>query len=231
MVMDVRTGEVLAMVSAADFDPNQRVTKNLEDMFNRNTSGVYEMGTTIKVLRITAAYGYGFAISPLQLLSSISGVLREDGAMPQPTLLVENIGSKPAQPLVSPGTAKHMRALMLRVTEETYGRKARVPGIVIYSKTGTANKRRASGRGYQKKDVSTSFVGIFPESPRYAVFVMLDCPKGIKKTFGYNAGGWNAAPITGRIINRIVTTLGIEPDHVVEDKGGPLLRLTSGKMG
>ncbi|HEY0522017.1 MAG TPA: penicillin-binding protein 2 [Stellaceae bacterium] len=48
IVMDVRTGEVLAMVSLPDFDPNQPGTATPETIFNRATLGAYEMGSTFK---------------------------------------------------------------------------------------------------------------------------------------------------------------------------------------
>jgi cell division protein FtsI (penicillin-binding protein 3) len=46
MVMDIDTGELLAMVSLPDFDPNSAGTAPDEARFNRNTLGVYEMGST-----------------------------------------------------------------------------------------------------------------------------------------------------------------------------------------
>ena len=51
MVMDVRTGEVLAMVSLPDFDPNDPPPATDPAMFNRATKGSYEMGSTFKLLQ------------------------------------------------------------------------------------------------------------------------------------------------------------------------------------
>ncbi len=150
-----------------------------------------------------------------------------DGDRAQPTLLIENIGEKSDVPLVSPTTAELMRGLMRQLIEKGTGRKAQVPGIVIYGKTGTANHRCRHGTGYQKKDVSTTFVGAFPETPRYGIFVLLDQPQGIKSTYYFNSAGWNTAPVAGRIIKRVVTTLGIESDSFVEEKNAPLIRLAS----
>jgi cell division protein FtsI (penicillin-binding protein 3) len=52
IVLDVRTGEVLAMVSVPDFDPNDPKAKQLmetdKDYMNRDTAGVYEMGSVFK---------------------------------------------------------------------------------------------------------------------------------------------------------------------------------------
>ncbi len=49
MVYDVRTGEVLAMVSLPDFDPQDPPDSKSDSLFNRNTLGVYEMGSTFKI--------------------------------------------------------------------------------------------------------------------------------------------------------------------------------------
>lgn len=49
MVYDVRTGEVLAMVSLPDFDPQVPPDSKSDALFNRNTLGVYEMGSTFKI--------------------------------------------------------------------------------------------------------------------------------------------------------------------------------------
>jgi len=48
IVIDVRTGEVLAMVSIPDFDPNDPKEALDKDHMNRDTAGVYEMGSVFK---------------------------------------------------------------------------------------------------------------------------------------------------------------------------------------
>lgn len=61
MVLDVRTGELLAMVSLPDFDPNAPDSTTAEAMFNRATLGVYEMGSTFKLFNTAAALDSGTA--------------------------------------------------------------------------------------------------------------------------------------------------------------------------
>ena len=55
MVMDLKTGEVVAMVSLPDFDPNLPNQNNPNAIFNRNTLGVYEPGSIFKILNIAIA--------------------------------------------------------------------------------------------------------------------------------------------------------------------------------
>jgi cell division protein FtsI (penicillin-binding protein 3) len=61
MVMDIDTGELLAMVSLPDFDPNSAGTAPDEARFNRNTLGVYEMGSTFKIFNTAMALDAGIA--------------------------------------------------------------------------------------------------------------------------------------------------------------------------
>lgn len=61
LVMDVHNGELLAMVSLPDFNPNNTATATPEAMFNRATLGVYEMGSTFKLFNTAAALDYGTA--------------------------------------------------------------------------------------------------------------------------------------------------------------------------
>ena len=61
IVSDVRTGEVVAMVSLPDFDPNNPREANDPDRINRLTTGVYEMGSTFKAFTLAMALDSGKA--------------------------------------------------------------------------------------------------------------------------------------------------------------------------
>ena len=54
LIMNVNNGEILAMTSLPDFDPNTK-NANDNDKFNKNTLGVYEFGSVMKIF--TAAMG------------------------------------------------------------------------------------------------------------------------------------------------------------------------------
>lgn len=60
-ILDVTTGEVLALVSLPDFDPNNPVDALEKDRINRMNVGVYEMGSTFKALTIAMALDSGKA--------------------------------------------------------------------------------------------------------------------------------------------------------------------------
>lgn len=61
IVQDVRTGEIVAMVSLPDFDPNNPREATPENRFNRSTLGTYEMGSTFKTLNTAMALDSGVA--------------------------------------------------------------------------------------------------------------------------------------------------------------------------
>ncbi|MGE5270956.1 MAG: peptidoglycan D,D-transpeptidase FtsI family protein [Thiohalocapsa sp.] len=64
IVMDVRTGEIIAMVSLPDFDPNHPSMSPAEAkdrIFNKITLGAYEMGSAFKIFNTAMALDGGTA--------------------------------------------------------------------------------------------------------------------------------------------------------------------------
>ncbi|WRH70343.1 MAG: penicillin-binding protein 2 [Erythrobacter sp.] len=59
IVLDVDTGEVMAMASLPEFDPNVAGANGAKNVFNRATNGVYELGSTFKPLTVAAAMDAG----------------------------------------------------------------------------------------------------------------------------------------------------------------------------
>jgi len=60
-IMDVNTGEIIALVSLPDYDPGNPVEAQEKDRINRMNVGVYEMGSTFKALTIAMALDSGKA--------------------------------------------------------------------------------------------------------------------------------------------------------------------------
>ena len=59
MVMEVTTGEIIAMVSLPDYDPNKPTNMTHKAAFNRASKGVYEMGSTFKLFTAAMALDSG----------------------------------------------------------------------------------------------------------------------------------------------------------------------------
>lgn len=75
ILMDAFTGEVLAMTSLPDFDPNFRPRPALGDdpsispLFNRAVQGVYELGSTFKIFAVTQALDLGL-VNPATMIDT-----------------------------------------------------------------------------------------------------------------------------------------------------------------
>ncbi len=335
VIMDVRSGEVLAGVSLPDFDPHNPGKANDMQLFNRLTLGAYEFGSVFKIFStaalfetlnvpmstsfdvsepikvgrftirdyraknmvmtvpevfmyssnigsamigravgghalkdfysdlglltkldfeikemakpkvpnpwndvstLTVSYGHGLSTTSMQLVSAVSSIVN-GGYLVKPKLILDNSkqlmeNSKNNQyvQVVSEQTAHRMRQLLrLAVTDGT-GKNADVSGYRVGGKTGTAEK--VGAHGYDRKRLMSSFVGVFPvDSPRYAVFVAIDEPKGHKGSFGYATAGWTAAPAVSRVIMSMATILGIKPQilTVDQDLGSSLKHYISSK--
>ncbi|MCO0638174.1 penicillin-binding transpeptidase domain-containing protein, partial [Lutimaribacter sp. EGI FJ00014] len=59
VVLNARTGEVMAMASLPDYDPNNPYNALEKDRLNRMTAGVFEMGSTFKLFTTSMALDSG----------------------------------------------------------------------------------------------------------------------------------------------------------------------------
>lgn len=312
IVMKVKTGEVIGMVSLPDFDPHKPNAQNQDVFFNKNTLGVYEPGSTFKILNVaialesgkaalnsifdasapvkigrfcvkdfrglgrpmslqeafvtssnianikiaqtfgialqkqymkkfgvldkmplelsevggpivprdwkepslmTMSYGYGISQTPLQLLSVIASLVN-DGKKIQPTLLKRqalDLGQ-----VISPKTSRILRRLMRLTATEGTARKADVPGLNVFAKTGTAWKKigkKGYGSDADRQQITTCISGFPEENPEIMMIVMYDDAKATKESGGYATAGWNAAKVAGRI-NAKIAPFFVAPDYV-----------------
>ena len=74
VVLDVRTGEVLAMANLPAFNPNNRATLDLRRQRNRAITDLFEPGSTLKPFTVAAALESG-VIRPTTLLQTAPGYL------------------------------------------------------------------------------------------------------------------------------------------------------------
>lgn len=160
------------------------------------------------ITTVTVSYGHGISVTPLALAVAI-GALLNDGQYVNPTFLKRDAANPiESRPVISSWTSETMRGLMRYVVTNGTGRNARVKGLGVMGKTGTADK--PSGDGYDERRLVSSFISAFPyEDPTYVVMITFDEPKGLKETYGYATAGWNATPTAGRVIERIAPILGV----------------------
>lgn len=161
----------------------------------------------------TASYGYGFAATPMHMLTAVAALMNKGRLVP-PTLFrrSEAEAEQLARPIVSEATSEKMRYLFRMNALLGSGRNmdAEAIGYRTGGKTGTAEKT-VNGRYSKTKNV-TVFTSAFPmEEPRYAMLVMLDEAQA-ENSRSTREAGWNVAVVSGQIIQRIAPMLGILPN-------------------
>lgn len=163
-------------------------------------------GRLDEVTAATISYGHGISVSPLAFLIAFAS-LGNQGELVQPVL---RLGEEPGPPsrFVSAATADEVLKMMRETVQNGTARRADVAGYRVAGKTGTAEKPVPGG--YDKDRNVTSFAAVFPaDSPQYALIVTLDEPRPIED--GGMTAAVNAAPVAGRIIERVAPLLGVDP--------------------
>lgn len=159
---------------------------------------------------MTIAFGHGLAVAPLQAAVATASLVNGGKLIP-PTYLkrTPEEAAAVATQVIKPETSQMMRYVMRLNAEKGSASRADIPGYYLGGKTGTSEK--VIGGRYSKTRLLTAFVAVMPaDKPRYILLTMLDEPKPLPETHGYATSGWNAAPTTGRIVERIGPMLGLE---------------------
>lgn len=97
IVLDVKTGEVVALASFPTFNPNATGKASPDALFNRATMGVYELGSTFKPITVAAAMEAGVVKSPAQRYQSGAPIqigrfrIRDDHPIPGSANIVETL--------------------------------------------------------------------------------------------------------------------------------------------
>lgn len=155
--------------------------------------------------KATAGFGHGIAVTPMHLLLAVNAVTN-GGFYIYPTLLKRGIGAVRGERVLDSDISAHIRQIMFQIAEKTTAKRARVKGIDIGGKTGTAEKH-VNGKIDKTKNVAV-FTGIFPVSaPQYVILVMLDEPKATKETGMWRTSSLNAVPTAGAILDGIMPLL------------------------
>ncbi len=160
---------------------------------------------------MTIAFGHGLAVAPLQAVMATAALVNGGYLIP-PTFLKRSPAEarEIATRVVKPETSEAMRYVMRLNAERGSATRAAVAGYFVGGKTGTAEK--VIGGRYSKSKLLTTFMAISPsDKPRYLFLTILDEPQGLPETHGFATSGWNAAPVTGALVERIAPLLDIKP--------------------
>ncbi len=164
------------------------------------------------------SFGQAIAVTPLQMLASVCGVLT--GTLYQPRFVksitsangvTKEFSSVAKGQTVSSKTSEQILYMMEQVVSKSDGLYSFVPGYRIGGKTGTAQKYE-NGVVATGKYVS-SFVGCYPvDDPKYVLLFCVDEPSA-----GQYYGSLVAAPYAKQIFSGLFDYLGIEPTNLDED--------------
>jgi cell division protein FtsI (penicillin-binding protein 3) len=172
--------------------------------------------------KATVAYGYGYSATALQLAAAVN-TIANGGVYVAPKLVMDTIDAKgvetsaPASAthtVVSPSAAADMTSMMRDVvcSSKGTGNLAKVPGMAVAGKTGTAYKIQKGG-GYVGADGTkayyASFVGFFPAAaPQVTILVSIDEPDPASND---RFGGTASAPVFVDIAQAAIHELQITP--------------------
>jgi len=157
-------------------------------------------------------FGQGISLTPLQLVCAYSAIAN-DGILMKPYVVkaildgkgdtLKSVSPAPVRRVVSEETAHLLVDFMKGVVCLGTGQKAKMEGLDIVGKTGTAQKAKLGGGGYEKDNYIASFIGFFPaEDPQMVGLITLDSPRE------KHLGGLTAAPVFKNATQRIVSLNG-----------------------
>jgi len=156
--------------------------------------------------------GQEVTVTTLQLARAIS-LIANGGYLIKPHVIdhIEDVHgvtlhqdrNSPEGPRLEPAVVEVLKEILWRVTAEGTGKNARVKGIPVAGKTGTAQKILANGRGYSHSNFMSSFIGFAPaDHPLLSMVVLVDDPKPLYY------GGTVAAPVFSEVIEAALAHLG-----------------------
>ena len=158
----------------------------------------------------TMSFGQRFTITPLQLITTVCGIVN-DGIIMQPRIVYKTVNSDTGvttnidpvevRQVISEETSATMRDLLKSVVTDGTGGYAEVTGYSIGGKSGTSEPPI----GKEEEGYVASFISVAPiDNPQVVCLVILKDPKGKS-----HQGGTIAAPVTSQILSEVLPYLGI----------------------
>ncbi len=206
-----KTGDDQFLNYVVSFGFGQKTGIDLNGEVLGNISNLYS-GRKINFL--TASFGQGIAVTPLQLINAYS-VIANGGKLMRPYLVKEivrpdgtTVKTKPVilGTPINEKTSAQLKSMLVDVVDKGFD-KARIKGYDVAGKTGTAQIPDPNGGGYLANDQFIhDFVGFAPAySPRFVVLIKMDRPKGIK--FAADS----LSPVFGDIARYLIRYFNIPP--------------------
>jgi len=208
-------------ISRVGFKLGKERLHNALERFGFGTESLIDLpGSTNGILRpvkdwalideATHSFGHGVAVTPIQVVRAVSAIAN-GGILPSPRLVL-NESAGPVERVVSENASEEVREMMYGVVEDEKGtgHKAAIEGLRVGGKTGTAERPREDGRGYEEGAYVSSFVGFVDGSPlgikrTLTLIIVVDKPNT-----NSIYGGTLAAPVFQKIMKRTLYNLATE---------------------
>jgi len=159
-----------------------------------------------KVDLANLSFGQGLSITPIQIISAYQSIANK-GIMLKPIVIkkIEKNGNviyyskkKKIRRTISESTAEILTRILTEVVEKGTGKRAKLTGLSLAGKTGTAQKYYNDT--YDNNLYVSSFIGFFPDdAPEMLVGVFIDEPER------FHLASEVAAPAFKNIIKKIIT--------------------------
>ncbi len=163
---------------------------------------------------MAGSFGQSISVTGLQMAQAYL-TLTNDGVFKPLKLIKDNSQTQSVeQRIFSHNTTLEVMKMLEDVVEaDGTGKRARINGIRVAGKTGTAQKAAKNNVGGYGEDRFASFIGVVPaENPQYIILVMLDEP--ITNQYG----GTIAAPVFQEVASRVLAYGGYMPDVVFAEQ-------------
>lgn len=160
---------------------------------------------------MTISYGHGMSATPLHLAAAYATMVN-GGTRVSPTLLKQS-GPQYGPRVISEKTSAQMRRMLRLTVSQGTASFGEVKGYAVGGKTGSADKPRIDGRGYEKEKVLATFAATFPShDPKYVLIVTLDEAVETSGSEPRRTAGWTAVPVAAEVIRRVAPLLGLRPE-------------------
>lgn len=179
----------------------------------------YDLDDVGPVELATMSFGQRFTITPIQLITAVSGIVN-DGIMMKPRLIqqisnpdtnsVTTIEPTKVRQIVSKETSAKICDMLESVVTDGTAQYGQVKGYSIGGKTGTSEP--PPGKEDEVGYVA-SYIAITPvENPEVIVLVTLYNPKGDN-----HSGGGIAGPVVSQILSEVLPYLGVSSTLTVTE--------------
>ena len=208
----------IGMVKLTESIPKKTFYQYLKNFGFESLTGVDLIGEAAGLLtkpsdfsglsKAVISFGQEVGVTALQITNAYSAVIN-GGRLMRPYLIkdmldyqgkvIQKTEPEEIRRVITPDVAETLKSFMLGAVDHGTGTHARIEGIKIGGKTGTAQKFDKAVRQYVRNKYMASFIGFAPyDDPQLVLAVFVDNPKPVYY------GGEVAAPIFASILKRII---------------------------